>query len=71
MTQQDTQPPAETLAIIEMLQAAEVQEGVTVFDHSAEEIGIAVMENHHAILAALTRRAGGDAIGQSDGDPDG
>ncbi|WP_267395529.1 MULTISPECIES: hypothetical protein [unclassified Sphingomonas] len=40
--------------VVEMLQSVEMQEGCAVFDHSAEEIGIAVMENHAAVLAALT-----------------
>lgn len=45
--------------LIEMLSAAENEEGVTVFDHTPEEIGLHVMENHAAVLAALREKANG------------
>lgn len=37
-----------------MIDAATQEEGCTIFDHSPEEIGLHVMENHTAIRAALT-----------------
>ncbi|WP_422057744.1 hypothetical protein [Sphingomonas sp.] len=40
--------------LVAMLSAITVEEGCTIFEHTAEEVGVAVLENHHAILAALT-----------------
>jgi hypothetical protein len=42
---------AELRELIDMLTAATVEEGVTVFEHSAEEIGLAVMNCRAEILA--------------------
>lgn len=39
--------------LIAMLASVEIQDGCAVFNHSAEEIGIEVMEHHRAVLAAL------------------
>lgn len=44
--------------VVDMLEAAKVEEGMTVFEHSAEEIGLAVMESYPAILALLADRDG-------------
>lgn len=43
--------------LVAMLSAAANEDGLTVFFHTAEEIGLHVMENHAAILAALRRPA--------------
>lgn len=40
--------------LVDMLCSTDKQEGCTVFDHTPEEIGLHVMENHEAVLAALT-----------------
>jgi Lar family restriction alleviation protein len=39
--------------LVDMLSSVEMQEGVSVFDHSPEEIGLEVMERHAAVLSAL------------------
>lgn len=78
-----TQPPAETLAertiVARALAQRFIDRGsarVTGSPYSCwEEMPGSYKRDFYddadAILAALTRRAGGDAIGQSDGDPDG
>lgn len=42
--------------LVEMLSIAATEEGVTIFDHTAEEIGLHVMDNHREVLAALSSR---------------
>lgn len=42
--------------IIDILEAVTVEDGLSVFEHSAEEIGIAVMNNCAEILIALKDR---------------
>lgn len=39
--------------LIAMLEATDREEGSTIFNHTPEEIGLHVMENHEAILAVL------------------
>ena len=41
--------------LVDMLSIAANEEGATIFDHTPEEIGLHVMENHAAILATLER----------------
>lgn len=48
--------------LIEMLQASTQEDGCCVFEHSAEEIGLHVMENTQAILAALASAPAGDGV---------
>lgn len=48
---------AATVPLLEMLETATNEEGCTVFDHNAEEIGIAVMEAYPGILDALEEAA--------------
>jgi hypothetical protein len=52
---------APVIALIEMLEAADIQEDTTIFDHTPEEIGLHVMENHREILAALASPPSSDA----------
>lgn len=58
MTQETLAP---VTALIEMLEAAEIQELTTVFDHTPEEIGLHVMENHREVLTALASPPSSDA----------
>lgn len=46
--------PGHARELVQMLLSTDKQDGATVFDHTPEEIGLHVMENHAAILAALT-----------------
>lgn len=39
--------------LIDALKAATIEQGTTIFEHSAEEIGLMVMENYPDVLAAL------------------
>jgi len=41
-----------------MLSCIQREEGVTIFEHTAEEIGLVVMEHHAAILSQINRRNG-------------
>ena len=63
--------PAEMLQgpiaeLIAMLSAGTPEEGVTCFDHTPEEFGLLVMENHKVFLAALSatrhRQAAADVV---------
>ncbi|WP_421123578.1 hypothetical protein, partial [Sphingobium yanoikuyae] len=48
--------------LADMLSIAANEEGATIFDHTPEEIGLHVMENHAAILAALEQA--GEPVGK-------
>jgi len=49
---------AETDGLVEMLKAAQDWDGIAVFEHSPEEIGLEVMEHYQAVLAALAPTKG-------------
>lgn len=54
MSESGMDPVAELAAIID---AAEPKDGAMIWDHTPEEVGLHVMENHVAIRAALSRLA--------------
>ncbi|GMM94174.1 hypothetical protein [Qipengyuania sp. MTN3-11] len=55
-----SQPPAEpsgdaVTELLAMFDAATRDDGLTIFDHTPEEFGLHIMENHLAIVAALRK----------------
>jgi hypothetical protein len=51
---------ASVAELLEMLSVANQEDGSAIFDHTPDEIGLHVMENHKEILAALARSGKGE-----------
>lgn len=52
MLEGEQDPVAE---LVDIIDAAEAKDGALIWDHTPEEVGLHVMENHAAIRAALSR----------------